>query len=166
MLVKTMSIHTSTSPSMAHIPMKPTKWGSSFSKMDVNGAMLRAITPFGKFHYILPSPWQPLECNHFPLFDLHPLYVKSRGVLNFTINMTSKLLPTTSFEKWHQEMIHFEVEILPSWQAIVVKLSNFPTRHTIDQTSMTLGLVLVCNKEDVFNSRGMDMGKHLAFWKF
>jgi hypothetical protein len=31
---------------------------------------------------------------------------------------------------------------------------------------MALGLVLVCNKEDVFNSRGMDMGKHLAFWKF
>jgi hypothetical protein len=60
-------------------------------------------------------------------------------------------------------MIHFEVEILPSWQATVAKLSNFPTRHTIDQTSMTLGLVLVCNKEDVFNSRGMDMGKHLAF---
>jgi hypothetical protein len=55
------------------------------------------------------------------------------------------------------------VDILPSWQVIVAKLSNFPTQPTIDQTLMTLGFVLVCNKEDVFTSRGVDMGKHLAF---
>jgi len=87
-------------------------------------------------------------------FFIFWLYVKSGKMLNFIVNMASKLLPTVSLEKWPQEVIHFEVDILPSWQAIIVKLSNFPTQPTIDQTSMTLGLVLVCNKRRCFELKG------------
>jgi hypothetical protein len=87
-------------------------------------------------------------------FFIFWLYVKSGKMLNYIVNMASKLLPRTNLEKWPQEMIHFEVDILLSWQVIVVKLSNFPTQPTIDQTSMTLGLVFVCNKGRCFEFKG------------
>jgi hypothetical protein len=44
MLVETMPTSLSTSPNMGHVPMKPTRGGSSSSRLDVNGAMLRIFT--------------------------------------------------------------------------------------------------------------------------
>jgi hypothetical protein len=58
--------------------------------------------------------------------------------LNYKHGIALKLLvPTTNLEKQPQEMIHFEVDIAPSWQATTTKLLNLFAQPTIDQTSIT-----------------------------
>lgn len=82
------------------------------------------------------------------------------------INMTSMLFLTTNLEKQPQKIIHFEVDIILLWQTSITKLSNLLRRFIIDWASMTLGMVLVCNKKGVFQFKRMDMGKHFAVKRF
>lgn len=71
-LVETISM----TSSKMNAPTKPTKGGSSTSKLDVNEVMLGWLYPFAKFHYFLPPPWQLLKSKHLPFLDLQPFYVK------------------------------------------------------------------------------------------
>ncbi len=148
-----MPTNTCMSSSMGHVPMWPTKKKSSF-KLDVNGVMLGWLHPSTMPHYFWPSPWQTLEYGQLQFSNLQPFLCESGRMASLTIDMTSMLFLTTSLEKQPQKTIHFEVNILLLWQASITKKSNLLRQFTIDWASTTLGMVLMCNKEGVFNSRG------------
>jgi hypothetical protein len=57
-------------------------------------------------------------------------------------------------------LIHF------SWKATTTKLSNLPTWFGIDEISMTLGVVLVSNKEGIFQLKKNEFNKHVTFKTF
>jgi len=58
--------------------------------------------------------------------------------LDYKHGITLKLLvPTIHLEKQPQEMIHFEMDIIPSWQATTTKMLNLFAQPTIDQTLIT-----------------------------
>jgi hypothetical protein len=77
------------------------------------------------------------------IFQLATILCESGGMLGLIVDITSKF----NLEKWLQKLIHYKVDIPPSWQAITSILFNLLAWPPIDCASMILGMVLVCNKE-------------------